>query len=804
MKRDLLRKLRRMSPHEVRARARYAFTQFGEEAGHLFGLDKIVDADLPENTNEETFIDPWIERDDQQTLVSRLRAGHQEYVAGIVKAADALCRHEFELFGMVARFGPSVEWQADPVSGRKWPAEFHTRVRIFDGNSGNGDVKYVWELNRHQFLPVLGKAYRLTNDEKYASAGLALIDNWVEANPCNVGINWTSALEVAVRSLAWCWACALFEGSPSLTPALRRKILGSLSQHARYIERHLSFYFSPYNHLIGEATALFVIGSLLPSLRRAARWRERGWAILESEMPKQYHEDGGTVEQATGYHHFTLGFHLHALLVRRRTSGESGGRLWSTLEKALEFSMHMTRPDGSTPMIGDADEGKAFSFVQPDLWDFRMFLGLGAALFGRGDFKKIGGALPADAGWLVGDGGWIAHEAVREETPHGTSHALESSGYYVMRTGWEPQAHYLGFDCGELAAGVSAQDTPSAAHGHADALSIEVSAFGEPMLVDPGFWTYNGAEEWHRYFRETEGHNTVVVDGRSQAEFRGRLKWSNAPRTETHEWLSLGAFDYAEGSHSGYQRLASPVTHLRTVAFVKPHYWVVRDELTGEGKHTLERCFHFATAEVLRDIAANAVYTRLMNGRANLAVVPVERDGVKLELARGGPSSAAGWLAVGYERKVQAAAAKYRSTCLLPCAFHTVLVPFRGDAPGVRVANRPIESDEGSPLDRAFEVSRPGGSDIWAFSSGRTARFHNQWFTDGRTTCVQLNEAGQITGCVLVSGSRIEIDGEPIIELDRRVRAATLSVVGGHTIVELSEPAKVLTSAGERTIRKAG
>jgi len=351
---------------------------------------------------------------------------------------------------------------------------------------------------------------------------------------------------------------------------------------------------------------------------------------------------------------------------------------------------------------------------------------------------------------------------------------------------------------------VSAQDTPSAAHGHADALSIEVSAFGEPMLVDPGFWTYNGAEEWHRYFRETEGHNTVVVDGRSQAEFRGRLKWSNAPRTETHEWLSLGAFDYAEGSHSGYQRLASPVTHLRTVAFVKPHYWVVRDELTGEGKHTLERCFHFATAEVLRDIAANAVYTRLMNGRANLAVVPVERDGVKLELARGGPSSAAGWLAVGYERKVQAAAAKYRSTCLLPCAFHTVLVPFRGDAPGVRVANRPIESDEGSPLDRAFEVSRPGGSDIWAFSSGRTARFHNQWFTDGRTTCVQLNEAGQITGCVLVSGSRIEIDGEPIIELDRRVRAATLSVVGGHTIVELSEPAKVLTSAGERTIRKAG
>ncbi len=797
-----------MSAREIHARSHAFLTQWCEEASYSLGVRHDPDSDLTPGAAGSTFTDPWIAQHEQRVVAERLRASDPAYVAEIIKAADAICRHEFALFGMVARYGDRVQWQADPVSGKVWPADFHTRVCIFDGNSGNGDVKYVWELNRHQFLPVLGKAYRLTGDERYASTGLALIDSWIGANPCNIGINWTSALEVAVRSLSWCWACALFEGAETLTVERRRRILGSLSQHARYIERHLSFYFSPYNHLIGEATALFVIGSLVPSLRRAARWRQQGWAILESEMPKQYHEDGGTVEQATGYHHFTLGFHLHAMLVKRHVEGNTAGHLWTDLEKAIEFSLNMMRPDGSMPMIGDADEGKAIALAQSDLWDFRVFLGLGAALFGRGDFKKMGGGrLLPDAAWLVGTDGWAAHDGVQDQVPAETSRALSGSGYYVMRTGWDPQAHYLGFDCGELAAGVSAEDTPSAAHGHADTLSIEVSAFGEPLLVDPGFWTYNGSMDWHRYFRETEAHNTVVVDGRSQAEFRGRLKWSHAPRAESHEWITLGALDYTEGSHNGYKRLAAPVTHRRTIVFLKPYYWVVRDELVGEGEHTVDRCFHFATADVIHDRTTGAVQTRSANGRPNLAVMPVEREDVVVDLARGGPASAGGWLAVGYEQKVQGAVAKFRNTSCLPRVLHTVLVPFRGGSPWVRVSARPIESDSGSPLDRAFEVTRPGGRDIWAFSNGRSARFHDGWLTDARSTCVQLDDRGTVIGCALVSGSSVEVNGQPVLKLDRRVRAATISIVNGHPTIETSEPARVVASmliAPERIVCKAG
>ncbi len=786
MTRDQLRKLRRMSRAEVRARLQAVATLGCEAARHALGADKAPDVAVP--PDGDRFGGLWIDRDEQRRVAAALRASEGPYVAEVVRAADAICRHEFSLFGREVACGETVAWQADPVSGRPWPRVFHSRVRIFSGDAGHGDVKYVWELNRHQWLPVLGKAYRLTGDETYARAGLQLVDSWMADNPYRVGINWASALEVAIRALSWCWAYSLFEGSAALTPARRAAILGSLAQHGQYIERHLSLYFSPYNHLIGEAAALFVLGSLFPQLPRAARWRDRGWAILDREAPKQFHPDGGSVEQATGYHHFTLGFYLQAVLVRVRQGGPLG-HAWSGLERALEFSMYMTRPDGSTPMIGDADEGKALELAQPHLWDFRSFLAIGAVLFSRGDLKRVSGMYPADAAWLLGTSGRARYDSLGETAPGHTSRALSQSGYYVMRTSWDRDAHVLALDCGELSAGVCADDTTSAAHGHADALSIEVAAYGDPLLVDPGFLTYNGDLEWHRYFRDTQAHNTVVVDGASQAEFRGRLKWSHGPRVEPHEWLTLGALEYADGSHFGYQRLASPVIHRRAVLFFKPDYWVVRDELLGGAAHTLDRYFHFATSEVVQGLS-NSVLTQ-RGTQPNLAVIPVEGHAAALDLTKDGTAPGAGWLAVGYERKARAAVARYRTISSLPCALHTVIAPFRGTTPAFEVDPGHIESDGRSALARSFVVSRQGRRDVWAFAGGHRATFEKRWVTDAHSTCVSVDDTGAVLACVFVSGSRVDVDGKPLLWLDRRVRGAALYLSGGRPVLALSQPARI-------------
>ncbi|MFQ5729495.1 MAG: alginate lyase family protein [Waddliaceae bacterium] len=539
MRRSFIRKLFSMGFGEILFRSKAMMGRWREERYYALGLGRNPEAALLEKNGEEAFFDnPWIDVAEQTELVNRLLSQQPTYAQKLQQAADLICKNQFVFFGFPVNYGSKIPWCADPVSGKEWPMAFHTHVDIFGGNKGIGDVKYVWELNRHQFLPTLGKAYLLTGDEKYAEHGLELMEHWIQVNSYKLGINWTSALEVAIRCLSWCWACALFQHSKFFSQEKRQNILRSLYQHGRYLEDHLSFYFSPYNHLIGEATALYVLGTLLPQLRSANGWLEKGWKILEEEMPKQFHADGGTVEQAFGYHHFTLGFYLQALLLRRKRGLRVPPKVWSLLENVFGFSLHIIRPDGTVAMTGDGDEGRAFDLSQASLWDFRCFLSIGAVLFQRGDFKKIAGPLLPDVTWLIGKTGWNLYHSLTAETPSENSKAMSQSGYYIMRTSWDQNAHHLSFDCGEIAHGVPKNDFPSAAHGHADALSFELSSFGKTLLVDPGFYTYNGDVVWHRYFRETEAHNTVVVDGCSQAEYRGRLKWSHGPSTHLAHWVN--------------------------------------------------------------------------------------------------------------------------------------------------------------------------------------------------------------------------------------------------------------------------
>lgn len=53
------------------------------------------------------------------------------------------------------------------------------------------------------------------------------------------------------------------------------------------------------------------------------------------------------------------------------------------------------------------------------------------------------------------------------------------------------------FDCGLLGM------EPLAGHGHADALSFALRAFGSDVLVDPGTYDYFSYPTWREYFRST-------------------------------------------------------------------------------------------------------------------------------------------------------------------------------------------------------------------------------------------------------------------------------------------------------------
>ena len=556
-----------------------------------------------------------------------------------IDRADRALAGDVLLFGRFRQVGPEIDWHADPLSGRRWPLAYHRDVPVGDRTRAPGDPKDVWELNRHQWLLDLAKAWLLTGREQYGTAIQRAVHSWILANPYALGINWAGPLEVAYRALSWMWILAITRDRMAQDSDPRSEWLASLREHGRFLHRHLELFESPFNHLIGEAAVLYLLGTIFPGVPDAAAWRRRGRGILHSRLPQQFYSDGGSVEQAVGYHHATLGFYTLAALVGRSHGDEFSDDVWRALERAAEFSMRLSQPDGTQPAIGDNDDARPLAFHAPDTWDYRHFQAIGAVLFRRADFKSIAGGFPEDAFWLLGSQGLQDFRDLPAAPPDERSCALRASGYVVMRSGWHPGADYVCFDCGEQAGGLRTDDVPSAAHGHADALSVVVHLQGHPILVDPGFYSYNGDRIWERYFRETAAHNTARVDGRDQADHLEKMAWARVPRVELETYGTDVDQAWATASHDGYAKLAAAVIHRRTVWLRPDSYVILVDELTGHGEHVAEICFQFAAG---LDAVVEEDAVRL-GGR--VALVWQATAALSPTLAIGGPAPDQGWIA---------------------------------------------------------------------------------------------------------------------------------------------------------------
>jgi hypothetical protein len=167
-------------------------------------------------------------------------------------------------------FGQPIDWGLDPTTGKQAPTVHWSRIPLLDADV-TGNLKVVWELNRHQYYLTLGRAYWYTGDEQYAKTFVDHISSWMDYNTPKQGVNWTSSLELAFRSISWLWALYFFQDSSHLTPSLFLRMLKFLYLHARHIETYLSTYFSPNTHLTGEALGLFYLGTLLPEFCLAER-----------------------------------------------------------------------------------------------------------------------------------------------------------------------------------------------------------------------------------------------------------------------------------------------------------------------------------------------------------------------------------------------------------------------------------------------------------------------------------------------------------------------------------------------------
>ncbi|HEX5735899.1 MAG TPA: alginate lyase family protein [Blastocatellia bacterium] len=663
--RQKLKKLRGKSIHEIGVRSRQELSKLGERVfgstvemndsallkrlapssrnGSAEGTTELI---LERIIKRHVFFPALGSREEIATIIERRFPVERR---ALIERADRAIDARFDLLGLEGlSFGDPIDWRLEPTSGRRTGLEHWSKIDYLHPDVA-GDKKVTWELNRHSHFVTLGQAYWLTGDEKYCESFITQATSWMDANPVSRGINWASSLEVAFRAIAWLWALHLFAASHKMRPHFAVRLLKQLWAHGRHVNSYLSHYFSANTHLTGEALALFYLGTALPEFREANRWRETGLQILLEQMPKHIGQDGVYFEQSSYYQRYTADFYTHLLVLARASGARLPAEVEERLALAVDHLMWITRPDGSAPLVGDDDGGRLITLATRNSNDYRDTIATAAAIFNRGDWKFVAGEAKVETLWLLGPAGLKSYDEIEPRTPAACSRAFTEGGYYVMRDGWSRDSSYVLIDCGP-------HGSSSCGHAHADALAFEFAANGKTWLVDPGTFTYTGNQEMRDHFRSTHAHNTVTVDDESQSVTSGPFSWQHVARAYAKQFISQTDFDYFEGSHDGYEQLADPVTHTRSVLFAKQHpsaCLIVKDRFQANDQHTYALRYHFPAG-----CSAEA------DGNQ---VIATSNDGQQLKITVIGNTTTTarieeGWVSEAYGRRDPAQVAVFEAT----------------------------------------------------------------------------------------------------------------------------------------------
>jgi len=582
--------------------------------------------------------------------------------ADVVRTADAALRHEFDLLGSgPTSLGPSLPWHTDFKTGREWSLEYAPDIAYSELDRPT-DVKVPWELSRCQHFTALGQAYWLTGDDKYAQEFVNEADDWIRRNPWGYGVNWACAMDVALRAVSWLWAFHyMADAAPCASPGFRSRFLRSLFLHGRHIAAHLELSDVNGNHYLCDGVGLVFLGVFFGGTRPGRRWLELGRAIVAGEIDNQTTADGVDFEQSTAYHRLVLEGFVTAFLLLRAAGEDVPAPAWSRLERMCEFVEAYTKPDGSVPLIGDADDGRIQKLGPQSINDHRYLLSTGAALFARGDFKRAASRFWEESFWLLGPDGLTAFDNVASATAPPASTSFAAGGVFVLRG---DRAHVV-VDCAEV--GMRGRG----GHGHNDILSFELWLDGVNWITDCGAYLYTASREWRNRFRSTAFHNTVQIDDEELNRFVGpdalwQLHYDAVPIDP--RLIRADSCDRFQGGHRGYERLPSPVTVSREIALDRASLRVhVRDSFAGDGSHHIASRFHLdpGVAAAVRGRDA-----RLACGDRGLSV--------GLEA---GPeftvSVESSWVSPSYGVKVPAAVLVCAGTARLPLVLSYTFAPER-------------------------------------------------------------------------------------------------------------------------------
>jgi hypothetical protein len=202
------------------------------------------------------------------------------------------------------------------------------------------------------------------------------------------------------------------------------------------------------------------------------------------------------------------------------------------------------------------------------------------------------------------------------------SRYFANKGAVVFRTGWKPDDAILLFRAG-----------PNFNHNHAGQGGFLFRALGENLVMEAGYADYYKDPYYDTYFKQAAGHNTVLVNGDpASQEVADTLAF---PALHQYPKISnvVMSMDFDAVSSELQQVYRGRLQRFtRRIAFIKPDYLIVYDELNPRARESFDWLLHLPDSARVQTTADTAVYA----GRtASLAVRFLSPDALKLRVTNG-------------------------------------------------------------------------------------------------------------------------------------------------------------------------
>lgn len=461
--------------------------------------------------------------------------------------ADRSLHHHFSFFELKEHnFGTVIQWNYDYKNKIRTPLRYAPFLN-FRSFKVVGDVKYVFEHNKHQDLPRLAQAYHLTGDRRYFDELVSRVDTWLEQCPFMSGVHWASPSVSAYRLVSWTLAFELLRMRQEFSADFLEKWAQSVYQHILFISKNYSRFSSAGNHLISEVVGVFV-ASLRWKFLFSGRERtfldmaeKQAYSILLAEMESQVFSDGVNHEQSASYQLFSSNQMFIAYWIGTISGMSFPVEFVDRLRKSGDFLAAILDVSGMPPNFGDEDDAWAFRLASLVSNKFSDQLGVWSVFFSDPSLVR-NDKIPETAYWLFGERAVEMNRSI-EGIPVCTDgqNVFEEKyfpvgGYYIATFDRCTSREVLLFlDSGPLGS------VSTGGHGHADALSLCFTLGGAGVFVDSGTYAYKNTMERQR-LKSTSAHNTLYFkDLESQDKYLGPFLWG-ARHQATGSIVSSGCF----------------------------------------------------------------------------------------------------------------------------------------------------------------------------------------------------------------------------------------------------------------------